>query len=72
MPWPMNSRSSWFHRSDLEWAAEHAEKVNGDCGLFLQPEWDKRDDATFWILSWIATRPRLAHQPSDPQIHRIP
>ncbi|MCH1583136.1 MAG: 7-carboxy-7-deazaguanine synthase QueE [Flavobacteriales bacterium] len=46
-----------FHRSDLEWAAEHAEKVNGDCGLFLQPEWDKRDDATFWILSWIATRP---------------
>lgn len=46
-----------FHRSDLEWAEEHAEKVNADCALFLQPEWDKRDDATFWILSWIATRP---------------
>jgi organic radical activating enzyme len=46
-----------FHRSDLEWAAEHAEKANSDCALFLQPEWDKRDEATFWILSWMATRP---------------
>lgn len=46
-----------FHRSDLEWAAEHAEKANADCALFLQPEWDKRDEATFWILSWMATRP---------------
>jgi organic radical activating enzyme len=46
-----------FHRSDMDWAAEHAEHVREDCGLFLQPEWDRRDDATFWILSWIATRP---------------
>ena len=46
-----------FHRSDLEWAAGHAGKVNPTCALFLQPEWDKRDDATFWILSWIASRP---------------
>jgi len=46
-----------FHRSDMDWAAEHASKVRPDCALFLQPEWDKRDDATFWILSWIAGRP---------------
>ena len=46
-----------FHRSDLEWAAGHAGKVSPACALFLQPEWDKRDDATFWILSWIASRP---------------
>ncbi len=46
-----------FHRSDMDWAAEHAEHVRQDCGLFLQPEWDRRDDATFWILSWIAARP---------------
>lgn len=45
-----------FHRSDMDWAAEHAEHVREDCGLFLQPEWDRRDDATFWILSWIAAR----------------
>ena len=46
-----------FHRSDMDWAAEHAEHVREDSGLFLQPEWDRRDDATFWILSWIAARP---------------
>lgn len=46
-----------YHRSDMEWAAEHAGKVRQDCALYLQPEWDKRDEATFWILSWIATRP---------------
>ncbi len=46
-----------FHRSDMDWAAEHAEHVREDCGLFMQPEWDRRDDATFWILSWIAARP---------------
>ena len=46
-----------YHRSDMDWAAEHAEKVREDCALYLQPEWDKRDEATFWILSWIATRP---------------
>ncbi len=46
-----------FHRSDMDWAAEHAEHVTRDCLLFLQPEWDRRDDATFWILSWIASRP---------------
>ena len=46
-----------FHRSDMDWAAEHAEHVREDCGLFLQPEWDRRDEATFWILSWIAARP---------------
>ena len=46
-----------FHRSDMEWAANHAKQVNDKCCLFLQPEWDKREEATFWILSWIASRP---------------
>ena len=46
-----------YHRSDMDWAAEHAEHVREECALFLQPEWDRRDDATFWILSWIAARP---------------
>ena len=46
-----------YHRSDMDWAAEHAEHVREDCALFLQPEWDRSDDATFWILSWIAARP---------------
>ncbi len=46
-----------YHRSDMDWAAGHADKLREDCARYLQPEWDKRDEATFWILSWIATRP---------------
>ena len=46
-----------YHRSDMDWAAGHADKVREDCALYLQPEWDKRDEATFWILSWMASRP---------------
>ena len=46
-----------FHRSDMDWAAGHAEQVPDGCALYLQPEWDRREDATFWILSWIASRP---------------
>ena len=42
-----------FHRSDLAWAAGHAKGVRPDCALFLQPEWDRRDEATWWILTWI-------------------
>ena len=32
-----------YHKSDLEWALNHAEKVNNDCLLYLQPEWSKKD-----------------------------
>ncbi|MEN9699117.1 MAG: hypothetical protein RLZZ301_315 [Bacteroidota bacterium] len=30
------------HPSDLEWAEMHAAKVNRNCRLYLQPEWEKR------------------------------
>ena len=46
-----------FHRSDLEWAAGHAEHVRQDCARFLQPEWDKREENTPLILGWIGARP---------------
>ena len=32
-----------FNRHDLLWAAEHQARVNKECMLFLQPEWDRRD-----------------------------
>ena len=46
-----------FHRSDLEWAAGHAEHVREDCARFLQPEWDRREENTLLILGWIGARP---------------
>jgi 7-carboxy-7-deazaguanine synthase len=42
-----------FHKSDLEWAQEHALKVNEFACLFLQPEWEKREQMTPHILDYI-------------------
>jgi 7-carboxy-7-deazaguanine synthase len=46
-----------FNRSDLAWSLTHAEQVGPECALYLQPEWDKRDEATWWILSHLAEHP---------------
>lgn len=42
-----------FHSSDIPWAAEHAEKVNEFASLFLQSEWDKKEQNTPLILDFI-------------------
>ncbi len=42
-----------FHSSDLDWAEEHAKKVNNNCKLYLQPEWGKRDKNTPLIIEYI-------------------
>lgn len=47
-----------FHKSDLEWAEEHAAKVNGECKLYLQPEWSKRETITPLIIEYIKRHPK--------------
>jgi 7-carboxy-7-deazaguanine synthase len=47
-----------FHRSDLEWAEQHAAMVMPDCKLFLQPEWSKRDIITPLIIDYIKKNPK--------------
>ncbi|MEN9348504.1 MAG: hypothetical protein RLZZ77_2015 [Bacteroidota bacterium] len=42
-----------FHSSDIAWAAGHAEKVNEYASLFLQSEWDKKEQNTPLILDFI-------------------
>jgi 7-carboxy-7-deazaguanine synthase len=42
-----------FHKSDIEWAGEHASKVDKACFLYLQPEWDKRETMQPLILDFI-------------------
>lgn len=42
-----------FHHSDLKWAEEHAIKVQDKCKLYLQPEWDKRENNTPLIIDYI-------------------
>ncbi len=47
-----------YHPSDLEWAAELAEKVSPDCHLFLQPEWSKQDERVPDIMEYIKYHPQ--------------
>lgn len=42
-----------YNKSDLAWATTHAEKVNDKCILFLQPEWEKRQEMQNTILDFI-------------------
>ncbi len=42
-----------FHKSDLIWAIEHGNKVGTSCMLYLQPEWEKREEMQPLILDFI-------------------
>jgi 7-carboxy-7-deazaguanine synthase len=47
-----------FHKSDLEWAEQHAAKVPAGCRLYLQPEWSKKDAITPLIIEYIKDHPQ--------------
>lgn len=42
-----------YNKSDFAWAEEHAEKVNADCKLFLQPEWSKEKEMLPLIIDYV-------------------
>jgi organic radical activating enzyme len=46
-----------YHKSDLIWAQEHAEKVNETCLLYIQPEWSKREELIPLIIDFIKQNP---------------
>jgi 7-carboxy-7-deazaguanine synthase len=47
-----------FNKSDFKFAEKFAEKVNENCILFLQPEWDKREEMMPLIIEYIKENPR--------------
>ena len=47
-----------FHPSDLEWAEEHAARVQEGCKLYLQPEWSKREKINPLVISYIKENPK--------------
>lgn len=47
-----------YHKSDLQWAEQHAAMVNASCRLYLQPEWSKKDEMTPLIINYIKTHPQ--------------
>jgi len=47
-----------YNKHDLQWAEEHAAKVNEDCKLYLQPEWSKRDEIMPIIIDYVMGNPQ--------------
>lgn len=41
-----------YHKSDFDWAIEHAKKVNSECLLYIQPEWSKKDQLISEIVAF--------------------
>lgn len=46
-----------FHKSDFEWAKEHAKKVSKTCKLYLQPEWSKQERLLPNIIDFVKENP---------------
>ena len=47
-----------FNKSDFAWAEQYAAAVSPNCKLYLQPEWDKREQMTPLIVNYIKQHPR--------------
>lgn len=47
-----------YNKSDFAWAEEHAAKVNPDCLLYLQPEWDKSNQMLPQIIEYVKDNPQ--------------
>jgi 7-carboxy-7-deazaguanine synthase len=47
-----------FNKSDFDWAEEFAARVNPECKLYLQPEWDKAAIVTPLIIDYIKKHPK--------------
>lgn len=47
-----------FNKSDFKWAEDYAALVPAECKLYLQTEWDKREEMTPLIIEFIQQNPR--------------
>lgn len=47
-----------FNNNDFKFAEEQAEKVNGDCKLYLQSEWSKRDEMYPKMTEFVMSNPK--------------
>lgn len=47
-----------FNKTDFEWAEQHAKLVSPNCKLYLQPEWDKREQMIPLIIDYVKNHPQ--------------
>jgi organic radical activating enzyme len=45
------------HKNDLRWAKEFEEKMNPDCHLYIQPEWDNRKEMESLCIDFVKENP---------------
>lgn len=47
-----------YHKSDFEWAETHAQLVNDNCLLYLQPEWSKQERLLPELVDYVKNNPK--------------
>jgi len=47
-----------FNKSDFDWAESYAKQVNPTCKLFLQTEWEKKEEIYPKVFDYILTNPK--------------
>jgi 7-carboxy-7-deazaguanine synthase len=47
-----------FNKTDFDWAVSYAALVKPSCKLYLQPEWDKKDQMLPQIIQYIKDHPQ--------------
>ncbi|MCF6349090.1 MAG: 7-carboxy-7-deazaguanine synthase QueE [Flavobacteriaceae bacterium] len=47
-----------YNKNDFKFAEEQATKVNGNCVLFLQPEWSNQEKMTPLIIDYVMQNPK--------------
>lgn len=47
-----------YNKHDFIFAEEQAARVNGNCILFLQPEWSKKEEVTPLIVDYVMANPK--------------
>jgi 7-carboxy-7-deazaguanine synthase len=58
MPFANELKIVIFNKSDFAWARQYEALVSPDCKLYLQPEWEKRDQVTPLIVQYIKEHPQ--------------
>ncbi|MDI9319384.1 MAG: 7-carboxy-7-deazaguanine synthase QueE [Phycisphaerales bacterium] len=58
MAWADELKIIIFNKSDFKWAEEYADLVKDSCKLYLQTEWDKREEMSSLIIDFIQQNPR--------------
>ncbi|HQQ96099.1 MAG TPA: 7-carboxy-7-deazaguanine synthase QueE [Cyclobacteriaceae bacterium] len=49
-----------YHKSDLDWAQQEANRTSPNCRLYLQPEWSREKEMLPLIIDYVKKNPRWA------------